>query len=114
MATATRIAGRQHTPSRVDGWLITGFIGVVRKHAKRRLQTIVKWTEMLFQLCSQGKLEVIGVNAYGSFIWGPPLAERIADGDPRGENRRRLIKLARSIQANRVQQKMNTKSRIIR
>ena len=54
------------------------------------------------------------VNAYGSFIWGPPLAERIADGDPRGENRRRLIKLARSIQANRVQQKMNTKSRIIR
>jgi hypothetical protein len=47
---------------------------IVRQHSERRLASILEYTEILFSLCNEGLLKIIGVNSKGSYMWGPTLA----------------------------------------
>jgi hypothetical protein len=58
---------------RADASLVDEFQATVSKHAKRRLPSILEYTEALFRLCNDGHLQIIGADSNGSYLWGPTL-----------------------------------------
>ena len=64
--------------NRAKASLVARFVRAVRRHAKRRLASILEFTQALFRLCNDGRIRMIGANANGSYLWAPTFSSRMS------------------------------------